>query len=388
MRDPMLDRMAEVLVRHSTRVRDGDLVTIVGDVGVLPAAESVFREVLRAGGHPSFHLKSERLAGLVFEHGSEAQIAHVSPFEAHRLEHCDVLVVLTCRDGSVPPPDPAKRARAQAARRGLLTRSLARGAAGEMRYVLGEIPGAAAAAEAGMSCEEYRAFIERACLLHLSDPAGAWGRRRDAQARAIEFLARARELRFRGEGEGGGTDLVVDVSGMTWVNCAGEENLPDGEVFTGPRSVEGVVGFNVPGWYQGSAVEGVRLRFRGGRVVEASAAKNEAFLLAMLDQDEGARVAGEVALGTNDQLTRITGNPFFDEKVGGTFHLALGAGYPQTGNTNSSGLHWDMVCDLRPGRHGAGGTVHADGVLIQKDGRFTMPGWPGATVDDGARRGG
>ena len=381
----MLDKLAEVLVRHSVRVRAGDLVTIVGDVGVLPAVEALYAAVLRAGGHPSFHVKSERLQRVVFEQGSDEQIAHVSPFETHRLGHCDVLVVLSQRVASSTTVDPAKRAVAQRARRELLSRSLARSAAGAMRYVLCEIPGEAAALEAGMPLGEYRDWVSRACFLHLADPVAAWGRLREEQGRVVEFLRGVRELRFQlpGDGTHQGTDLTVDVSGMSWVNGAGEENLPDGEVFTGPLGVEGLVCFNVPGAYQGCAVEGVRLRFRGGRVVEASATTNEAFLIAMLDQDEGARVAGEIALGTNYQLTRIVRDPFFDEKVGGTFHLALGAGYPQTGNTNQSGLHWDMVCDLSPGRERpeGGGTVHADGELIQQNGRFVRPDWPGSTAN-------
>lgn len=165
------------------------------------------------------------------------------------------------------------------------------------------------------------------------------------------------------------------------MNCAGRGNFPDGEVFSGPRGAEGVVNFTFPSVFRGREVDGVRLRFKGGRVVEASAAKNEEFLLAMLDQDDGARVMGEIAIGTNYELKGTTRNAFFDEKIGGTFHLAVGAGYPETGNANESGLHWDLVCDLRPGAEypgSPGGTIHADGVLIQRDGQFVLDGWPGA----------
>jgi len=173
--------------------------------------------------------------------------------------------------------------------------------------------------------------------------------------------------------------VTVDVSGMTWVNHSGGENFPDGEVETGPRGVDGVVNYTFPAIYKGKEVEGIRLRFKSGRVVEASATKNEDYLISLLDQDEGARTAGEVALGTNYQLKGFTKNTFFDEKIGGTFHIAVGAGYPESGNRNESALHWDMVCDLRPG--GAfpgspGGSLHADGELIQQDGRFVLGGWP------------
>ena len=225
-------------------------------------------------------------------------------------------------------------------------------------------------------------------MLHLPDPVGAWRRLHEQQERLRVYMQGKREVRFTApandgrSGEGGvgvgvgrrheGTDLTVDVSGRMWINCAGGENFPDGEVFTGPRGVEGVVNFTHPAVYRGCVVEGVRLRFRAGRVVEASATTNEEYLIAMLDQDEGARNAGEIAIGTNYELTRFTGNTFFDEKIGGTFHIAAGAGYPATGNCNESGLHWDMVCDLR-----RGGTIHADGELVQRDGRFVFEGWPG-----------
>jgi aminopeptidase len=217
----------------------------------------------------------------------------------------------------------------------------------------------------------------------------AWRRLRDQQERARSFLQPKRELRIvapasdgtRGARKHDGTDLTVDVSGMNWINHSGAENFPDGEVETGPRSVDGVVNFSFPSIFHGKEVDGVRFRFRDGRVVEASATKNEDYLIRLLDQDEGARNAGEIALGTNYELKEFTKNAFFDEKIGGTFHLAVGAGYPESGNTNVSALHWDLVGDLRPG--GAypgspGGTIHADGELVQQDGRFVFNGWPGA----------
>lgn len=170
---------------------------------------------------------------------------------------------------------------------------------------------------------------------------------------------------------------------MTWINCDGHENFPDGEVFTGPNlqaadgGVNGVVRYSFPAVYRGREVHDIELTFEKGRVVDAKASKNLDYLLAMLDQDEGARSLGEIAVGTNYQIQRYTKNTLFDEKIGGTFHAAVGAGYPETGNSNSSGLHWDMVCDLRADDGpGSGGTVEVDGEIISKDGRFVFEGWP------------
>jgi len=380
MRDPRLDGLAEIVVRYSTAVRPGDLVTIVGDANAMPGVEAFHRAVYAAGGHPSFHVRSQSLHECLLRHGSDEQLRHVCPFESHRLAECDVLIVLISPENTryLGGIDPARVATVQAARRGLLTTSLQRKAAGKVRYCAVEIPTHAAAQAASMSLDQYADLVYRAGLLHLPDPLGAWRAIREQQARACEHLRSASTLHIQippGHNVAG-TDLTVDISGGTWINCAGDENVPDGEIYTGPRSADGTVCFNAPCEYKGQVVEGVRLEFRAGRVVNASATRNEAFLLRMIDQDHGARNIGEIALGTNYGLTELIANTFFDEKVGGTFHLALGAGYPESGNANQSGLHWDMVCDLRPGPHGPGGTVHADGTLIQQNGRFVLPGWP------------
>jgi len=157
--------------------------------------------------------------------------------------------------------------------------------------------------------------------------------------------------------------------GRTWENCDGHENFPDGEIFTGPveDSVNGHIRYTYPACLYGREVEDVRLWFEKGKVVKATAAKNEAFLLKMIETDEGARFVGEFAFGTNPNVKRFTKNILFDEKIGGTIHLALGKGYPETGSKNSSAIHWDMVCDLRHG-----GTVHVDDVLFLKDGKILI----------------
>jgi aminopeptidase len=197
-----------------------------------------------------------------------------------------------------------------------------------------------------------------------------------------DYLQGKKELRFRaGDLSGGGTDLTVNVEGMTWINCCGKENFPDGEVFTGPNldapdgGVNGVVRYSFPAVHNGREVHDIELTFEKGRVVDAKASKGLDFLTAMLDQDDRARYLGEIAIGTNYQIQRYTKNTLFDEKIGGTFHAAVGSGYPETGNTNSSGLHWDMVCDLR--EPAGGGTIEADGEVFSRDGRFVFDGWPG-----------
>lgn len=377
VRDPRLVQLGEVLVRHCTGVRPGDLVTIVGEPGFMAPVEALFESVLRAGGHPSFHVRSEALRETVLRHGSDGQIGHVSPFEAHRLDKCDVLIVLDAQVESVGGQaiDPAKRVMEQRARAGMFSACLERAAKGDMRYVLSVLPTEVGARRAGMSLVAYTDWVYRAGFLHLPDPVGAWKALGERHERATAFLRRKSVLRFvvpGGAVGGEGTDLTVDVSGREWLSQAGGENFPDGEIESGPRGADGVVRFSFPVVHRGVEIDGVRLRFKGGRVVEASAERNEEYLVMLLDMDEGARVMGEIALGTNPEIDRATGSVFFDEKMTGTFHAAVGAGYARTGNGNRSALHLDMVCDLR-----RGGEVYADGKLILRDGRFVMEGWPG-----------
>lgn len=379
MCDPRLDKLADVLVRYSTGVKKGDLVAIVSDPVAMPLIEAVTEAVLKAGGHPFWSPRSEAMTELLLTYGTEEQIRYVSPIAMHQVETIDVQIgfwaqVNTKYLGRI---DPALAAMHQASRKPVFKRFMERTAAKQLRWVGTQYPTQAAAQDAEMSLRQYEDFVYGAGLLHLDDPAAAWQRVHEQQERVREYLQGKRVLRFRApavDGPGGhdGTDLTVDVDGGTWINCAGHENFPDGEVFCGPQGVDGHVNFTYPAVYQGREVEGVRLVFKAGRVVDASARKNEEFLIKMLDQDEGARGLGEIAIGTNYAIKEFSRNTLFDEKIGGTFHAAVGAGYPESGNSNQSGLHWDMVCDMRKG-----GSIEADGEVFHRDGRFLREGWPG-----------
>jgi aminopeptidase len=222
-----------------------------------------------------------------------------------------------------------------------------------------------------MSLAEYEDFVYGAGLLHEPDPVAAWKRLGERQQRLVDFLNGKSDYRVVAAN---GTDVRMSVPGRTWINCDGHENFPDGEVFTGPvpDSVTGQINFSFPAVHHGREVQDVKLTFKNGKVIDASASKGQDFLMSMLDMDAGARFLGECAIGTNYGITRYTKNTLFDEKIGGTVHFALGQGYPETGApTNSSGLHWDMVCDLRNG-----GYVEIDGVKVNVDGKFTKDGWP------------
>jgi aminopeptidase len=221
-----------------------------------------------------------------------------------------------------------------------------------------------------MSLAEYEDFVFKAGLLDQDDPVAAWKRISERQQRLADFLNGKSDYRVVAAN---GTDVRMSVAGRRWINCDGHENFPDGEVFTGPvlDSVNGQINFSFPAVHHGREVLGVKLKFKDGKVVDASADKGQDFLIKMLDMDSGSRFLGECAIGTNYSIRNFTRNTLFDEKIGGTVHFAVGAGYPETGNTNQSGLHWDMVLDLRQGGH-----AEIDGVRINENGRFTRPEWP------------
>ena len=377
MRDPRLDRLAQVLVEYSVEAQPGQLVALQGDPIAMPMIEAIYARLIKAGAHVRVSCVPEKMQEIFFAHAADEQLGYVSPLTLHDVETIDAHIGVWGGGNTkaLSNVDPKKQQLASAAHQPYMKIFLDRAAKGELKWCGTLFPSAAAAQDAEMGIGEYEDFVFQAGYLDQDDPVAVW---RDIQARqqqAADYLNGKKEVRFQAAN---GTDLTVNVEGMTWVNCAGEENFPDGEVFTGPNleaadgGVNGVARYSFPAVHNGREVPDIELSFDHGRVVQATASKNEDFLVAMLDQDAGARSLGEIALGTNYQVQRYTKNTLFDEKIGGTFHAAVGAGYPETGNCNESGLHWDMVCDLRPG-----GSVEVDGEVIMRDGQFVFPGWPG-----------
>jgi aminopeptidase len=238
-----------------------------------------------------------------------------------------------------------------------------RAATGEHRWVGTLFPTNAYAQDAEMSLSDYEDFVYGACMPDPDDPVGYWERFSAWQDQIVEWLKGKRAVHVTGPD----TDLNLSIDGRTFINSDGHHNMPSGEVYTGPveDSVEGHVRFSYPAIHQGHEVSGVQLWFEGGRVVRATAEKNEEFLLSTLDTDEGSRYVGEFAIGTSEGIQQFTSQILFDEKIGGSFHMALGAGYPETGSKNQSAIHWDMICDLRQG-----GEIWVDGELLYKEGAF------------------
>ncbi len=380
MRDPRLDRLARVLVTYATGIKPGQIVRLSGDPVALPLLEALYEEVLKAGAHPYLKVAPDAFNSIFFEAANDAQLRFVNPIALFEVEKIDASIGLWAETNTkaLSRIDPKRQSLASAARKPILRTFMERAAKGDLRWCGTLFPTAASAQDAEMSLRQYEDFVFGAGHLDQPDPVAAWRRIEAAQQKVVDFLTGKKVIRFQTPK---GTDLTVNVEGMRWINCCGHENFPDGEVFTGPNlqaadgGVNGVVHYSFPAVHHGREVHDVVLRFERGKVVEAHATKNEGFLSEMLDQDEGARSLGEIAIGTNYSIVEYTKNTLFDEKIGGTFHAAVGAGYPETGNRNESGLHWDMVCDLR-----TGGTITVDGTVISRDGKFVFPGWPGSGV--------
>lgn len=380
MRDPRITALADLLVRFSTRVKPGDLVAVIGDPGAMPGIEAVFEAVYKAGGNPFFWPRAEVLQEAALAFASETQLAFPNPVQLDMVEEIDVSISFWAEQNtkSFSAYGPARVAKFQQSRKPFMKRFMQREAEGKLRWVGTQYPTLASAQDAEMSLRQYEDFVFKAGLLHVKDPFAAWTAIRDRQQKLCDYLQGKKIVRFRVAPHDGhdGTDLTVDVSKSKWINCFGESNFPDGEVYAGPGAVNGHVNYSFPAVYMGREVQGIRLEFKDGRVVDASAKRGEDFLIKMLDQDAGARTMGEIAIGTNYSITDYSRNTLFDEKIGGTFHAAVGAGYPESGSSNESALHWDMVCELRQRGGAPGGTIEADGEVFSRNGRFLNAAFP------------
>jgi len=375
MRDPRLGKLAEVLVNYSVGVKQGQLVRIAAPSVAEPLLVEIYREVVRAGGHPMVRMTADELGEIFFKMGSDEQLDYLNPIAKFEIETIDCSIGVWADENTkaLTNCDPKRMARNSAARRPIGDIFMRRAAEGKLNWSGTQFPCQASAQDAEMSLAEYEDFVFGAGLLDQPDPVAAWKKVSQRQQKLADFLNGKSDYHVVAAN---GTDIRMSVAGMKWINCDGHENFPDGEVFTGPviDSANGVVRFSFPAVHGGREVENVRLKFKDGKVVEASADKGEDFLISMLDMDAGSRLLGECAIGTNYNIKRYTKNTLFDEKIGGTVHFALGAGYPETGNANQSGLHWDMVVDLRKG-----GFAEIDGMKVSENGKFVKSDWPGGS---------
>lgn len=366
MADPRVEKLAQVLVNYSLAIKPGDKLRLVGGMVALPLLREVYREAVRARAFVIPRINVPDFEEILLKEGTEDQLTFVSDLQTQEIEYIDASLSIwsdsnTKQLSNIVPDRVALRRKAGAP---LLKRFMERSNEGQFRWCGSLYPSEAHAQDANMSLSEYEDFVYGAGLLDDPDPVAAWKRVHNEQQNITDFLNGVKHIRIVAPD----TEIEYRCADRTWMNCSGTENFPDGEVFTGPieDSVNGHVRFTYPSVYNGREAEDVRLTFRDGKVVEATAARGQELLEAMLNMDEGARYLGEVAFGLNYNIQQFTRNILFDEKIGGTMHMALGAAYPETGAKNDSALHWDMVCDLHQGE------VYADGELCYREGKFLI----------------
>jgi aminopeptidase len=367
MTDPRLKKLADLLVNYSVNVQPKEWVFINSYLAAEPLVSEVQRAVLEAGGYPQVMMASDTIVENSLKYANEDQIKWIPPTIKMIYEEVDVLIVLRAFHNTkyLTGIDPEKLQLQSQATQPLLKTYMERSAKGELKWTVTQYPCPAYAQDADLSLSEYEDFVYKATYCDKDDPVAEWERIHAEQQRVVDWLKGKKKVVLKSPN----VDLILSVAGRTFINADGTNNMPSGEVFTGPveESVNGWVKFTYPAIEKGNEVTGIRLEFKDGKVVNASADKNEGFLLAMLNSDEGARYLGEFAIGTNYGITKFTKSILYDEKIGGSFHIALGAGYPETGSKNVSSIHWDMICDIRQDSE-----IRVDGELFYKDGKFMI----------------
>ena len=367
MRDARVEKLADILVGYSCRVKADDTVMIKGTYAAEPLLLAIYQRCLDAGAHPKINASIPAAEPLFYRHASDAQLAYIWETDRWLNENIDVNihVISDTNTRQLSKVDPNKQVKFAQAKKPLMDNFFKRAAEGLVRWNVTLFPTEALAMEAQMSLAEYEDFYFSACLVDAADPVAEWRKVAERHQKMIDWMQGRNEVHIEGEG----TDITLEVGGRIWLPADGLENFPDGEIFTGPieTATRGHITYSFPAIYGGVAVEGIRLDFEDGKIVDARADQNEEYLIKTLDTDPGARVLGEIGIGTNYGIDAFTGEILLDEKIGGTVHLAVGASYPESGGTNESAVHWDMVCDLRKG-----GRVTVDGDTLMEDGKLLV----------------
>ena len=356
MPDPRVEKLAKILVRHSACVKKGDRVLISASSELAkPLVLEVYKEVMLAGGHPMTSISFEETSNLFYDCATVDQIRNFPKIKLHEAKNIDCMISIRAalNKKALSNVDPKR-----IAARSKVVRPISEVIVNETRWVICNFPTNALAQEADMSLEEYEGFLYGATNID-------WMAVKRKELKLKNALDRANTVHIVGKD----TDLKISIRGRKAIPCYGERNMPDGEVFLSPieDSAEGHIFYEMPAIYQGREVTGIRLKFSKGRVVDARADKNEKFLITMLDTDKGARYLGELGIGVNYGIQKFSKDILFDEKIGGTVHLAVGRSYEEAGGKNISAIHWDMIKDLRKG-----GVIYLDGKAVQKNGKFLI----------------
>lgn len=365
MKDNRLEKLANVIVNYSTKVKAGDIVYIKADEVAIPYVIEVAKAVIKNGANVNYVIEVPEINEYLLKNGTDKQLNYPSELSMKCVKDNDVWITSwgsknTRTNANVEPKKLQLRTLANKEFKQIYSDRMA---SGELRWCGTQFPTNAEAQEADMSLAEYEDFVYGAGLLDKEDPIEEWKRISAEQELWVKYLDTKKMLHIISKG----TDIKVNIEGRKWINCDGRVNFPDGEVFTSPveNDINGHITFSFPAIFNSKMVENVYFEVKDGRIIKATASKGEEFLLSCLDTDEGSRYFGEVAIGTNYGIKEFTKNILFDEKIGGTIHMAVGSAMGEANGVNKSAIHWDMICDMR-----CGGEIYADGQLFHKDGKF------------------
>jgi len=366
MPDPRITKLAKVLVHYSLKIQPGQQVFLQTTPLADELSLAFIEEATKAGAHLLIQNAVPGASEVMLKHASDEQLDFLMPIRKSIYETFDVRMVIEALTNTreLAGIDPKRMALFQKTYAPLFKIFSERVARGDFHWCLTVYPTEAMAQEANMSLSDYREFVYAAGMLNEDDPVTFWKAEAARQKVLIDWLAGRKDAIIKGEN----VDLTMSIEGRKFISCAGDENFPDGEIFTSPveDSVNGWIRFKYPAIFAGQEIEDIELWFENGKVVKEKAGKNQELLTAQLNMDEGARYLGEWGIGTNYGITKFTKNMLFDEKIGGTIHLAVGLGFPEAGGKNESGTHWDMLCDM------ADSEVTLDGDLFYKDGKTVI----------------
>ncbi len=361
-------KLAKVLVNYSLNVQEGWRVAVNTTPLAEPLVKEIIKEILKTGAHPKTNIHLDSCTPVFIKNANDKQLSYVHETSLLEAKTLDARIGINATSDTrlLSKVDTKKISMFYKSTEEIRDITLKRSADGDFHWVGTLWPTEAFAKEAEMSYEDFFNFVYKAGNLHLDDPSVFWKKFEVEQDKLASILNKGKRLRVLSKE----TDLKMEIEGRKWIPCSGKLNFPDGEVFTAPveGSVEGRVRYRWPTVYQGVLVQDINLIFKNGEVADASAKIGEEHLLSLINLDKGAKVPGEVAIGTNYSIDRHIKNILFDEKIGGTFHMALGKGYPESGSKNNSALHWDMILDLREE-----GKILLDDEVIQEKGKFTDP---------------
>ena len=367
MQKTIWDKYAEVLVDYSVNVQKGDLVQIrATSIYAKDLVKAIYKRIIQKGAHSIIRTSFEDFSDIFIKYASDEQLDYIDPITKLEYEKINKFISIGApmNTKNMARADLSKLSRRSKAAQELSKTLMDRSAKGEASWVVADVPTHGLAQEAKMSFDEYSEFLFNSCYLNLEDPVAKLKELDAKQAKWVNYLNSVKQIRIVGDK----TDITFGVEGRKWISCSGLNNYPDGEIFTSPveNEVNGEIYFDFPQNYRGNCATGVHLWIKDGQIIKFDAETGRDYLEAMFNMDEGSKGIGEIAIGTNDEIQEVTGNILFDEKIGGSIHMAVGASYPETGGKNVSGLHWDMIKNMKSSKS----KIYADDVLIYENGKF------------------